>query len=283
MMDLDPQMPFISVIVAVRNGAKTIQRCIHSFSRQTYPLKELVVMDGASTDGTVALLSENAAAITYWESQKDIGLCHAWNKALAHAKGEWICFLGADDFFWDDLVLERVAEKVSAVYPRHRVAYGRIYSVKENGEILERVGVPWKKARKSFYQVMALPHQGVFHHRTLFEDHGGFDETFRVAGDYEFLLRELKDNDAWFFDDLVIAGMQRGGLTGRGEQGLFLLREIERARKKNGLSGLKLTWWFHFARSWSRSVLRRAFGKRASDAMADCYRVCVGKRRIWTR
>ncbi len=282
-MKPDPQLPFISVIVAVRNGAETIQRCIDSFSRQTYPRKELVVMDGASTDGTVALLSENTDAIAYWQSEIDRGLYHAWNKALAHAKGEWICFLGADDYFWDENVLERVAERVCEAYPRHRVAYGRIYSVKENGDILETVGVPWEKARKAFCQVMAIPHQGVFHHRTLFEDHGEFDETFQVAGDYDLLLRELKDKDACFLDGLVVAGMQRGGLTGRTEHGLFLLREIERAREKNGISGLKLTWWFHFTRSWSRSALRRLFGKRASDAMADLYRVCVRKPRIWTR
>jgi glycosyltransferase involved in cell wall biosynthesis len=282
-MEPQPQAPLISMIVAVRNGAETIQRCIDSFARQTYPRKELLVMDGASTDGTVALLCQNAGVIAHWRSEKDRGLYHAWNKALGHAKGEWIFFLGADDYFWDDKVLERVAVKVAAIYPRFRVAYGRIYSVTEDGRILESVGRPWKQAGKTFSQKMSIPHQGVFHHRTLFEEHGGFDETFQFAGDYELLLRELKDKDACFLDGIVIAGMQRGGLTGRPEQGLLLLREIERARQKNGVSGLKLTWWFHFTRSRTRLLFRRFLGKRASDVIADFYRVCVGKPRIWTR
>jgi len=282
-MEPQQQMPLISVIVAVRNGAKTIRRCIDSFSRQTYPRKELLVMDGASTDGTVAVLSENAGAIAYWQSEKDRGLCHAWNKALGHAKGEWICFLGADDYLWQENVLKLAAKEISTLYPEFRVAYGPIYRVKENGDILEKVGAPWKQVRNAFRQAMAIPHQGVFHHRSLFETHGGFDETFQISGDYELLLRELKDRDAHYLADIVIAGMQRGGVTGRPERGIMLLREIERARKKNGVSGLKPMWAFNFFRSWSRSVLRRVVGKRASDGIADLYRACVGKPRIWTR
>lgn len=282
-MEPQQQIPYISVVVAVRNGAKTLRRCIGSFSRQTFRRKELLVMDGASTDGTVALLSENAGVISYWESEADRGLCHAWNKALGHVKGEWICFLGADDYLWQENVLELAAKELSPLYPEFRVAYGPIYRVTENGDVLEKVGAPWRQVKNAFRQVMAIPHQGVFHHRSLFEAHGCFDETFKISGDYELLLRELKAGDAHYLADIVIAGMQRGGMTGRPEHGLMLLREIERARKKNGISGFKPIWAFDFFRSWSRSVLRRAVGRRASDGIADLYRACIGKPRIWTR
>ena len=91
--------PLISIIVAVYNGEKTLQRCIDSVFSQTYPHKELIIIDGGSTDGTVDILQTNNDKITYWKSEPDNGIYQAWNKALDHAKSDWICFLGSDDYF----------------------------------------------------------------------------------------------------------------------------------------------------------------------------------------
>ena len=88
----------ISTVVAVRNGARTLQRCIDSVRNQAYPHKELIIVDGKSTDGTVEILSCNANAISWWISEPDIGTYAAWNKAMLHVKGEWICFLGVDNY-----------------------------------------------------------------------------------------------------------------------------------------------------------------------------------------
>jgi glycosyltransferase involved in cell wall biosynthesis len=90
----------ISVIVAVFNGAKTLQQCIDSVAGQTYPHKELIVIDGGSIDGTREILEGDATKLAYWVSEPDRGIYHAWNKALARARGDWICFLGADDYLW---------------------------------------------------------------------------------------------------------------------------------------------------------------------------------------
>ena len=84
----------ISVVIAVYNGAKTISRAIDSYIQQTYPNKELVVIDGESTDGTVKLLESYGGALDYFESSEDTGIYHAWNKALKHCSGDWICFIG---------------------------------------------------------------------------------------------------------------------------------------------------------------------------------------------
>ena len=86
--------PLLTIIVAVFNGAKTLERCIDSVVQQTWPYKELIIMDGGSTDGTVDLLKRYDSKIKYWESRPDRGIYHAWNKALDHAEGEWICFIG---------------------------------------------------------------------------------------------------------------------------------------------------------------------------------------------
>ncbi|MEQ1667696.1 MAG: glycosyltransferase [Sulfuriferula sp.] len=90
--------PLISIIIAVYNGKATLQQCIDSVVQQTYSNKELIIIDGGSKDGTVELLEENRNKFSYWESEPDRGIYNAWNKGLTQAKGEWICFLGADCF-----------------------------------------------------------------------------------------------------------------------------------------------------------------------------------------
>src|SRR3990172_6849742 len=100
--------PLISIIVAVYNGKATLQQCIDSVAQQTYPNKELVIIDGGSNDGTVELLEKNRSKFSYWISEPDRGIYNAWNKGLVQAHGEWVCFLGADDYLWDATVLGRI-------------------------------------------------------------------------------------------------------------------------------------------------------------------------------
>ena len=119
--------PLITVIVAVFNGAKTLQHCIDSVAHQSYPNKDLIIIDGGSNDGTVDLLKTNYEQIKYWISEPDKGNYNAWNKGLSQAKGDWICFLGADDYFWDAQVLERMAEPLKKFPPDIRVAYSQIH------------------------------------------------------------------------------------------------------------------------------------------------------------
>jgi len=109
--------PVITIIVAVRNGERTLQRCIDSVTAEGYANKELIVFDGASTDGTGQILQANNDKITYWKSEADRGVYHAWNKALDRASGEWICFLGADDAFANRGMLASLAPRLAEAYP----------------------------------------------------------------------------------------------------------------------------------------------------------------------
>ena len=96
----EQSQPLFTIIIAVFNGAKTLQQCIDSVAQQSYPNKQLIIIDGGSTDGTVELLQANDQSISYWVSEPDAGIYNAWNKGLKQANGEWICFLGADDYFY---------------------------------------------------------------------------------------------------------------------------------------------------------------------------------------
>ena len=226
--------PLITVIVAVFNGAKTLQQCIDSIAQQTYPNKELIIIDGGSKDGTVDLLEKNRNKFSYWISEPDRGIYNAWNKGLAKAQGEWICFLGADDYFWDTTVLERMAVQLEMLPTNIRVAYGQIMLVSDDGKLPSPLGESWAQLKELFRQFMCIPHVGTMHRRSLFEQHGKFDESFRIAGDYELLLRELKISDAAFIPHIITAGQRLGGISTDTTNYLRIELEVRRAQRMHG-------------------------------------------------
>lgn len=231
---MENSAPLITVIIAVYNCKATLQQCMDSVTQQTYPHKELIIIDGKSTDGTVELIESNRDKISYWLSEPDQGIYNAWNKALPMAKGDWICFLGADDFFWDNKVLERMANHLDKLASSIRVAYGRIMVLDADGNELYPLGEPWHKIKERFKYNMCIPHPGVMHRRNLFEQYGEFDESFRIAADYEFLLRELPMAEAYFFPDIIVAGMRQGGVSSTSANLWIALAEIRRAQRMHG-------------------------------------------------
>jgi glycosyltransferase involved in cell wall biosynthesis len=275
--------PLISVIVATFNCAKTFQQCIDSVAIQTYPHKELIIIDGGSEDGTAELLAQNNDKISYWVSEPDRGVYSAWNKGLAKAKGEWICFLGADDYFWGPQVLEHMARRLEKIPENIRVAYGQIMLLSEGGKNLYPVGEPWEKARKCFDQLMSIPHPGAMHRRILFEQRGPFDESFRIGGDYEMLLRELKTGDAVFIPDLITAGMRQGGISSDPAKSLAAVLENRRAQRIHGQRFPGWLWIATMIKVYMRLLLWRLLGESSARKILDMQRRVMGLSPYWTK
>jgi len=240
--------PLITVIVAVYNGAKTLQRCIDSVSDQTYLNKELIIIDGGSTDSTIDIIKFNQDIITYWKSEPDNGIYHAWNKALGHTTGDWICFLGSDDYLWKNDVFEEIApHMIKAESQGIRMVYGQVARVTEDNKISCIDGFSWEYTWRSIIidGIGTFTHQGMFHHRSLFERYGMFDESFKIAGDYELLIRAFKEGgDAIFVNGLIVTGMQVGGITSNSIQ---LVKENARARQNNQLRVITIPWLISYA------------------------------------
>lgn len=259
---LGQTVPLISVIVAVFNGRETLQGCIDSVALQGYANKELIVVDGGSTDGTVELLRENDQKIDCWISEPDSGIYDAWNKGLQRARGDWICFLGADDFLWDATVLGGIAGDLAQLPQSIAVAYGQIMLIGMEGEPQRSLGEPWEQMRDSFRQYMCIPHVGTMHRRKLFERKGLFDPSFKIAGDYEFLLRELKTGNAAFLPDIIVAGQRYGGVSTHADNNLRIKLEVWRAQR---MHGLPLSWkavLWEIANEYLRFVLRKMLGEQ---------------------
>jgi glycosyltransferase involved in cell wall biosynthesis len=259
----------------VLNGASTIQRCLQSVADQTWPSRELIVIDGGSTDGTQQILASSGAAISYWESEPDRGISHAWNKALTHATGEWVLFLGADDELATADVLERASAKLRRD-DRVAVAYGAVTMEGAAGQPSRLVGSAWDQLGRDFFHHNTLPHQAVFHRRSMFDRVGSFDESFRICADYDLLLRELKASPPLYLPDLVVTRIGPAGISQRPENGYRGTLEQVRALRANGLFGLPLWFSPRIWRSTAYEAIRRTFGASIARRLADRYKRAVG-------
>ena len=199
--------PLVTVITAVYNGHADIARCLESVIHQDYSNIEHIVMDGGSTDGTVDVLRQYDDHVALWKSEPDKGLYDAWNKALLEARGEWICFLGADDQLSPGAVSAYMA--LAATSPEAEYLCAMIRLVYHSGH--ERVvGRPWKW--KEFSRWMRLSHVGSMHRRRLFDRLGTFDPSFGSAADYEFLLR-ARDGLKAAYMPIETGIMRMGGVS----------------------------------------------------------------------
>jgi len=269
----------ISVIVATLNCRDTIDRCLASICDQSYQCREVIVVDGGSQDGTLERLRVWQPRLPCIIAEPDEGLYQAWNKGLRAAAGEWIAFLGGDDAFHErDSLAHLAGAAVSADKP---VVYGRMNLVTANGVVAETVGRPWSEAKRALLRGIMIPHPGTLHHRQLFHRYGGFDESYRTAGDYEFLLRALVEGDAQFVDRVVV-DMQLGGMSARPDSIHRGLREVVRARRAHGLTDFPVRLYVGLATSWIGARVYRYFGRRVFETLADAYRIARGKPRVWT-
>lgn len=272
-----------TVIISTLDAGATIARCLASLDGQRgAPPFEVLIQDGKSKDATLELC-HRSGVVTRVVSEPDHGIYDAWNKALAHARGDWILFLGADDQLAAPDVLARAAAALASVPGDTLVAYGRVALMNSAGEVLDLVGDPWAQARTRMRGVMSLPHQGVFHRRTLFERYGSFDSSYRIAGDYALLARALSDTAPAYVGDLVVAHMAYGGVSTTPANSLRLLREYRRAQRERGQRWPGRAWWASAARVRARLVLWSVLGEERARTLLDGGRWAMGRAPVWTR
>jgi glycosyltransferase involved in cell wall biosynthesis len=247
----DRSRPLVSVITAVFNGESSLRSCLESVLSQDYENIEHIVMDGGSSDGTVDLLASYSNRIALWKSEPDAGIYDAWNKALIEARGEWICFLGADDEFLPGAVSAYMA--LAAAHPEAEYLSAKIRVIDDAGH--ERtLGSRW--TWRKFSRAMCTPHPGSMHRRSLFERLGDYDTSYRIVADYELLLRAQAQLAAAYMPRVTVR-MAAGGvssttaalneqarakvLTG-GRNRMLTAAELYLANAKFSLRPLRSTW-----------------------------------------
>ena len=187
-MEYSARQPCISVVTVCYNAIATLPETFDSLDRQEYRDFEWVVVDGGSTDGTVAWLSQRQSKIVAFLSEADKGIYDAMNKAVSMAKGDWVFFLNADDRFIDAQVLKDVAFELRNAPGTVGIVYGDARYT--NGSRVWPRSFAWVNSRNLVYG--DLCHQVVFARRSLFRTVGPFDLTLRFNADFDWLLRVVQ-------------------------------------------------------------------------------------------
>lgn len=216
----------VTIITATLNNARTLRSTILSVLNQNYINIEYIIIDGGSTDGTLEIIREFDHKIEYWVSEPDDGIYDAWNKGLILARSDWISFLGADDTYKDDAISSYINLLITKGNDNIKFISSKVNLIK-NSKKIRTIGSGWNW--KLFRKFMNVAHAGSFHHISLFDRYGLYDPSFKICGDYEFLLRARSDLKARFLNKVTV-NMMIAGLS----DSLVAILESEKAKIKSG-------------------------------------------------
>lgn len=229
----------ISIVTVVYRSEGTIGDALDSVARQSWNDVQHVVIDGASPDGTLDVIESRANPNMVIVSEPDDGIYDALNKGFRLAAGDVVGIVHADDILADETVLERVA--AAFANPDVDAVYGDLdYVAKDDPTRIIRHWRAGHFARAKLRTGWMPPHPTLFLRRTAIEDHGLFDTSFRIAADYDLILRYFGAagvGSAYIPD--VLVKMRVGGESNRSLSAILnKSREDYRALRKNGMGGI---------------------------------------------
>jgi glycosyltransferase involved in cell wall biosynthesis len=274
----------ITVVTSTLNASDALPYTIASLRRQIGCNFEWIVVDGASTDGTIELLEDNEDLIDLWVSEPDGGIYDAWNKACAEAQGEWLLFIGAGDEIAAPDVLATMARHLAKVAPGRLLVYGKVQYLSPVGrQPLDVVGEPWEamRGRWELGRPALPPHAAVFHRRTLISGSAPFNPALRIAGDARLLLGAVL-RDAPEFVPMLVDKMPIGGTSFRLDNALQMAREIDEINREYGLHPPFFHGLLQRFELLGKVILSRFVSQRLQCRVADAYRAILGKPKRWT-
>lgn len=227
--------PRISIVTVCYNSAKTIRETLQSVAQQDYALVEHIIVDGASKDNTLEIVNSFPHAATII-SEPDKGIYDAMNKGIAAATGDVVGILNSDDFYPHSRVLSTVAAAfeqndveatigdICFVAPDNLKRITRYYSAKK-----------WHPGK--FVRGFMPPHPSFFVYRSYFKTLGDYKTDYKIAADYELLIRYLAIHQLpYHYIPEPIVHMRAGGVSNENLKSRYVLnQEIVRACRENGL------------------------------------------------
>jgi len=198
-------LPLISIITVVYNGAKTIEQTMQSVINQSYKNKEYIIIDGGSTDGTVELIKKYESHLTFWTTGPDNGIYDAMNKGISHAKGELIGIINADDWY-EANIFNSIVKQYLETGSDH-VIYGllRIFQADEFYAIM---GNSIRTLQKN-----PIMHPTCFIPLKIYLNFGTYNSTYKYSADYDLILRYVNQGVKFSFIEKPIANFRLGGIS----------------------------------------------------------------------
>jgi glycosyltransferase involved in cell wall biosynthesis len=198
----------ITYIVATYNSARTITRCLEGFSKLNDDRITVIVIDGGSKDGTIEIVQQYSDLVSEFITEPDSGIYDAFNKGLALASTPWVGFVGSDDFLTSDS--SGLFDYIIGKEADYDFATGSVMLIDAEGKSIKPVGEGWTWARCR--KRMLVAHVGALFNTRLFSINGRFNTSYRVCGDYDFLLRIGRTARAHYTCS-TIANMEVGGAS----------------------------------------------------------------------
>lgn len=223
----------ISIITVCYNSDKTLETTIQSVLAQTYNNIEYIVVDGLSSDNTLNIIKKYEDNISKWVSEPDKGLYDAMNKGIAMASGDVIGLINSDDLFCDNKAIEKVMD----VFNSHAsldAVYADLYYVSQFDT--DKIIRKWVTGKQRNFSIGWHPaHPTLYIKKNVYKKFGDFDLSFRLASDFEIMLRFLdkyKIKASYLKEPLV--KMRLGGETNKSFKNIYKQNlECIRAFKKN--------------------------------------------------
>ena len=238
--DITTEQPLVSVIIVVRNGKNDIEKALASVSAQSKSVCELIVIDGASTDGTLDIIKKHNSEIDYWMSEPDNGIYDAMNKGVQVARGRYLYFLGSDD----SLVVS-LESLVPVLVDPNTIYYGNVRT--PSSECYDGPWSVWKLAR------CTINHQAMFYPTVAFRTNR-FSTDYKVLADHAFNLRCFGDKQLSFqYIPYLIAYYSDTGMSTRVVDTNFL-------RDRLGLIRKYLPWYVYLVSCLKDPVRRLVKG-----------------------
>lgn len=206
-------MAYISIVTAAYNAEKSINKLIDSLAEQKFRDYEWVIQDGLSIDNTLNIIKKKSLYIPSisLKSEYDTGIYDAWNKALQRISGEWVIFLGADDYFANSLTLEHVFKILKKIPKNYLFAAGELYILDKNNSIIYHAH-EFKKINMHEGRIPAA-FPSLFIRYSLLS-RKCFDAQFKIAGDLNFLANTWEDSIAVHIP-FVVTHMITGGISSK--------------------------------------------------------------------
>lgn len=195
-------MEKITIVTVTYNCKDIVGSTIKSVLEQTYSNKEYIIIDGKSTDGTLAIIEKYKDRITKFISEPDNGIYDAMNKAITIATGDWIIFMNAGDRFYTNNVLEKCFMQKNL--SEYAAVYGSWFSVREDGKhIFRPCDIPFWKSKKKFHG-MGFSHQSVFV-RLNWARMYPFDLNYKCCADYNMIYTIYRNGGKFWCANIPIA------------------------------------------------------------------------------
>lgn len=201
-----------SIITVTYNASKWLERTVLSVLSQSYPQVEYIVIDGGSTDGTVDIIKQYEAGISFWISEPDKGLYDAMNKGLEHATGDYVWFMNAGDTLHTSDTLQNIVKSLKKNVSLPGVIYGDTMLIDEKGRSmgLRRLRPPKKLTWKSFKMGMMVCHQSFIAKREIAPL---YDVSYKLVSDYDWTIQCLKKAEYVHNTNMVLSDFLEEGLS----------------------------------------------------------------------